>query len=237
MYDDWLSDQQRGAPGLAQPSLALMGTGSDYTVFFDHLGIPSIDMLFNRQGRGVYPYHSNYDSYLWLERFGDVGFRKHLAMARLWGAVVVRLAELSVVPFAAGDYPATLRSHLDGLKAGDNNKGLDFQPVDLAIQRFQAAADNLDRGARALESAGQSRNRASAAMSAINEKYRLIERSFLLPKNEGLPGRPWYRHMVRMTTLPQLIPKENFAHICALAADIRSRAMVRLRRSDIPRGD
>lgn len=200
VYDDWLSDQQRADSTLGQPSLALMGTGSDYTVFFDHLGIPSIDMLFNRQGKGVYPYHSNYDSYYWLEKFGDIGFKKHLAMAQLWGVIVVRLAELSVVPFNAGDYPATLKSHLQDLKAGDGN-GLDFQQVESAIRRFQLAADNLDRTAHALLSTGQNRNRMSDAISAVNNKYRLIERLFLLPKNFGLPGRPWYRHMVRLKHL------------------------------------
>ena len=62
VYSDWLADQQRHEPSLESPSLTLMGTGSDYTVFFHHLGIPSMDMIFNQQGQGVYPYHSNYDS-------------------------------------------------------------------------------------------------------------------------------------------------------------------------------
>lgn len=86
VYDDWLADLQTkktkgGEDGqLEAPSLGLIGTGSDYTAFYHHLGIPSVDMLFNQQGQGVYPCHSNYDSYYWLDRFGDVGFTKHKAM-------------------------------------------------------------------------------------------------------------------------------------------------------------
>ncbi|TPX07687.1 uncharacterized protein E0L32_010583 [Thyridium curvatum] len=193
VYDDWLSDQQLADPGLAEPSLALMGTGSDYTVFFDHLGIPSIDMLFNRQGQGVYPYHSNYDSYYWVDKFGDPGFKKHLAMARLWGLVVARLAEAAVVPFTAAHYPATLKMHLKELKER-KSCSLDFTSIDASISRFQTAAEKLDQKAKALSTATTDEEQAS--LSSINTKYRLIERLFLLPKGAGLPGRPWYRHMV-----------------------------------------
>ncbi|KAF2446694.1 hypothetical protein P171DRAFT_316696, partial [Karstenula rhodostoma CBS 690.94] len=74
ILDDWLEDLRRSAAEIDKPSLALLGTGSDYTAFAHHFGIPSVDMLFNRQGQGVYLYHSNYDSYYWIDRFGDVGF-------------------------------------------------------------------------------------------------------------------------------------------------------------------
>ncbi|EHK99659.1 putative N-acetylated-alpha-linked acidic dipeptidase-like protein [Glarea lozoyensis 74030] len=73
VYSDWLSHGTKDY-GEQDDAIGVIGTGSDYTVFFHHLGIPSIDLLFNRKGSGVYPYHSNYDSFLWVERFGDPGF-------------------------------------------------------------------------------------------------------------------------------------------------------------------
>ena len=61
-----------------------LGSGSDYTVFFNRLGIASMDILFD----GPYGvYHSVYDDYAWISRHGDPGFRYHAAMARLASAL------------------------------------------------------------------------------------------------------------------------------------------------------
>ncbi|KAF5505388.1 putative glutamate carboxypeptidase [Colletotrichum siamense] len=143
VYDDWLGDQRRTDPGRPTPVLDLMGTGSDYTVFFNHLGIPSVDLLFNRQGQGVYPYHSNYDSFYWVEKFGDVGFKKHRAMAQLWGLLTVRLAGTGSIIFEAVEYPKVLAHHSKQLKT-KYGSFLDLSALDGAISRFHAAALEVD---------------------------------------------------------------------------------------------
>ena len=66
-----------------------LGSGSDYTVFLNFLGVPILDMSFN----GPYGvYHSVYDNHLWMDKFGDPGFVRHAAMTRLWGVIALRLA-------------------------------------------------------------------------------------------------------------------------------------------------
>ncbi|KAF4919269.1 putative glutamate carboxypeptidase [Colletotrichum viniferum] len=189
VYDDWLGDQHRTDPGRPTPVLDLMGTGSDYTVFFNHLGIPSVDLLFNRQGQGVYPYHSNYDSFYWVEKFGDVGFKKHLAMAQLWGLLTVRLAGTGSILFEAVEYPKVLAHHSKQLKTKYGSL-LDLSALDREISQFHAAALEVDT---------RSNTKASPTSlqpdSGVNTKYLNLERHFLLPKGEGLPGREWYRHM------------------------------------------
>ncbi|KAF4901507.1 putative glutamate carboxypeptidase [Colletotrichum fructicola] len=143
VYDDWLGDQRRTDPGRPTPVLDLMGTGSDYTVFFNHLGIPSVDLLFNRQGQGVYPYHSNYDSFYWVEKFGDVGFKKHLAMAQLWGLLTIRLAGTGSILFEAVEYPKILAHHSKQLETKYGSL-LDLSALDRVISRFHAAALEVD---------------------------------------------------------------------------------------------
>ncbi|KAJ0374951.1 hypothetical protein COL26b_006823 [Colletotrichum chrysophilum] len=143
VYDDWLGDQRRTDPGRPTPVLDLMGTGSDYTVFFNHLGIPSVDLLFNRQGQGVYPYHSNYDSFYWVEKFGDVGFKKHLAMAQLWGLLTIRLAGTGSILFEAVEYPKVLAHHSKQLETKYGSL-LDLSALDRVISRFHAAALEVD---------------------------------------------------------------------------------------------
>ncbi|KAI3528823.1 glutamate carboxypeptidase II [Colletotrichum abscissum] len=190
VYDDWLSDQKRANPEQVTPTLDLMGTGSDYTVFFDHLGIPSVDLLFNRQGKGVYPYHSNYDSYYWVENFGDIGFKKHLAMAQLWGLLTVRLAGLGNIAFEAAEYPRTLAHHLEKLKAKYDNV-LSFHALSNAVTHFKDAASRLDAISPLRVAPGNMQ-----VDNEVNKAYLYLERQFLLPKGAGLPGREWYRHAI-----------------------------------------
>ena len=77
------------------PPVRILGSGSDYTVFFNHIGVPSVDAVFD----GPYGvYHSIYDTHDWMRRFGDPGFAYHAAMARLWGLMALRLANAEVLP-------------------------------------------------------------------------------------------------------------------------------------------
>ncbi|KAL1867145.1 hypothetical protein VTK73DRAFT_4339 [Phialemonium thermophilum] len=199
VYDDWLAWQRQSlsSPQLEKPGVTLMGTGSDYTVFFDHLGIPSVDMLFNQQGQGVYPYHSNYDSYYWLDKFGDVGFRKHLAMAQLWGVLAVRLAGTAVVSFCAEEYANVLGRHVEELRSKMGGR-VSVEGLREAVALLRTAAAQFD----ALASRAQSQASANGSVPSdedianINRTYMEIERACLLEKGKGLPGRPWYRHMI-----------------------------------------
>uniref|UniRef100_A0A453FFC8 Peptidase M28 domain-containing protein n=1 Tax=Aegilops tauschii subsp. strangulata TaxID=200361 RepID=A0A453FFC8_AEGTS len=54
----------------------LGGGGSDYSAFVQHIGIPSVDMAI---GSGYAVYHSLYDDFTWMEKYGDPMFRRHVA--------------------------------------------------------------------------------------------------------------------------------------------------------------
>ena len=187
----------RGEP--EQPfemNVAPLGSGSDYTAFVDHLGVPALDLRFEGlQGS----YHSIYDDFEYLDRVVDPGYAYHLGITDLWGRVALRLAEAEVLPLR---YSNTGRFVLDELQSieeriDDANAGVETDSlrlrVDLAPLRA-AAAHLLDR-ARALES------RADAALQGgawqgggpgpANAALIRTERALLGP---GLPGREWFRH-------------------------------------------
>ena len=91
-----------------------MGSGSDFTAFQDYAGVPSIDLGFDQEaGSPVYPYHSNYDSFHWMEKFGDPGFVYHRTMAQIIGLFTAELSESLVIPFAATEYADALSRYLD----------------------------------------------------------------------------------------------------------------------------
>jgi N-acetylated-alpha-linked acidic dipeptidase len=181
------------------PRLAPLGSGSDYTVFIDHLGIPSVDFGFSG-GYGVY--HSAYDTFRWMDLYGDPGFLYHAAAARLWGLMAMRLAGADVVPLRFSTYARDLQVDLDTLRrdvvrrartpAGPGAKPAiagDFTDVLAALQQFAAAGESVDRATDAALASGD-----AAALRRANDTLMHIERAFLDPK--GLPNRPWFRHML-----------------------------------------
>ena len=183
------------------PHLGYLGSGSDYTAFVDHLGIPAIDAGL-RGGYGVY--HSIYDDFQWMEKHGDPEFLNHATAARLYTAIVMRAASAEVVPFRFVPYGEALRDHVDDLRLIRARKqrqagkavrpGDEFEGVaDLieAVKAFQEKAEALDRDA---EAAARREGADPKRFASLNDAMTAVERAFLL--EEGLPGRPWFKHAV-----------------------------------------
>jgi N-acetylated-alpha-linked acidic dipeptidase len=180
-----------------EPRLGALGSGSDYTVFLDHLGVPSVSFGFS----GPYGvYHSVYDNFRWMEKFGDPQFVYHAAAARFFGLLAMRLAGSEVVPFRFAPYAAALERELDELERSAIRKNrlaaledgevvaVDLAPVREALVAFGAAGERLD-GVIARAVAEQ-----EAELEALNRALIQIERAFL--SSDGLPARPWFRHLL-----------------------------------------
>jgi N-acetylated-alpha-linked acidic dipeptidase len=200
VYEVWKENVERGRGrrrGAAQPAaegdvpLGNLGSGSDYTPFFQHAGIPSLDMGFGGE-YGVY--HSVYDNFYWMKNFGDPTFVYHAAAARIAGLLVLRLAEADLLPFDYEAYALEIERYvkeLDGVVKEQGEGKLDLQPVNDAVATLTAAAARATRAVNALRNgAGQAD---STKLAAINRALRGVEQAFLSP---GLASRPWYRHSV-----------------------------------------
>ena len=171
-----------------------LGSGSDYTAFLDHLGIPSVDLGFS----GPYGvYHSAFDTFYWMDEFGDPRFVYHAAAARFYGLLGLRLASEAVVPLRFGSYGRALTGPLDDLRRqaiqlarGASNgevPTLDFTEVQAALSRLTEAGTRLDR---ALDSVPVG----SAGQPGLNRALIDIERAFL--SEDGLVNRPWFKHLL-----------------------------------------
>ncbi len=196
------SSKPSGHPAKFSPKLDSLGSGSDYTAFLDHLGVPAADIGFG--GRyGVY--HSTYDNFTWMERFGDPEFLTHAMAARLYTVLLMRAAAADVLPFTFVPYAEAFRDEVDDLrriverrlKANDKEPGKDGQSfeglrslVD-AIKQFQSQAESLDEATRALV---KREDISREELAKVNNALNRVERSFLL--KEGLPGRPWFKHAI-----------------------------------------
>jgi len=89
-----------------------LGSGSDYTVFLDHLGIASLNLSFSGEdGGGIY--HSIYDDFYWYTHFSDSSFVYGRALAQTAGTAVMRLADADLLPFDFDDFTDTIRRYVD----------------------------------------------------------------------------------------------------------------------------
>lgn len=193
--------QMRPSGGFV-PQMGWMGSGSDYTVFLDHLGIPSFDMGF-KGGYGVY--HSIYDNFNWMEKFGDPEFLTHATAARLYTLLVMRAAAADILPLKFTPYGLALRQHVDDLrlfqaqharKADPAKERVDAQikgiePLIQSVREFFHEAEALDRATDSAQAAAEIR---AEGLKELNDALARIERAFLLEK--GLPGRPWFKHAI-----------------------------------------
>jgi N-acetylated-alpha-linked acidic dipeptidase len=178
------SDRPIDYPGNA------LGSGSDYTVFLNFLGIPIVEMSFD----GPYGvYHSMYDNYQWMTRFGDPGFRYMTAMSEVWGRMALRLANAEVYPFDFALYANRVFGFLDQLQKTPGAERLDLQPARSAVTRWRRAGIALDSTLRAVLALPDS-GRPSRPQRAMNESLRAVEQQFLNPA--GIPDRPWFRHVL-----------------------------------------
>lgn len=92
-----------------------LGSGSDFSPFLDHLGLPTLNVEFGGEDADDGIYHSRYDSFDHFIRFGDPTFQYEVALAQVAGHIVMRTADAQVLPMRFTDFSATLDRYVRGL--------------------------------------------------------------------------------------------------------------------------
>ncbi|HWU75158.1 MAG TPA: transferrin receptor-like dimerization domain-containing protein [Rhodanobacter sp.] len=92
-----------------------LGSGSDYSAFLEHLGITTLDLGFGGEDDNGGIYHSRYDSFDHYIRFGDPTFEYGVALSKVAGHIVLRMADANVLPLRFGDFSATLDRYVGQL--------------------------------------------------------------------------------------------------------------------------
>jgi len=192
VYDQWKIQRTDGNPNRTSDApenqgevrMGDLGSGSDFTPFFQHVGVPSTDI---GSGGPYGVYHSAFDNFDWFVQNADPHFVYLEQMARVLGLEAVRMADADVLPYdyvayanSIGSYSATVKRKAQDAGMG----GLDFGPLDAALGRFKAAAQKV----HGLQVAP------AGDLAKLNGALRQTEGAFMA--DEGLPNRPWYRHTV-----------------------------------------
>jgi N-acetylated-alpha-linked acidic dipeptidase len=194
VYQQWQDRSRENRPegdtDMREARIASLGSGSDYTPFLQHLGVPSTDMGFNGD-YGVY--HSAYDSFYWMDHFGDPGFNYHVVAAQLWGTLAMRLADADGLPFDYTDYAMQVREFFTKAmrlaRIRNLAASLDDKAMTSAIDDFAKAAERVEKDRQEAVRKGD-RER----LTKINDALMLAERQFIDAR--GLRGRVWYKHQI-----------------------------------------
>jgi len=179
------------APG-REPTVAVvrdvqvgdLGSGSDYTAFLQHLGVPSADI----GSRGPYGvYHSAFDDFLWFTKFGDPTFVYEQEMARVYGLEAIRMASTDMLPLNYDEYGKEITEYVtvaeQKAKTQFGDQAPSFADALQAAQRFQKAGAHV----------WEVQSLASGDPGVVNLVLRSVERDFI---GDGLPGRPWFKHVI-----------------------------------------
>ena len=160
-----------------------LGSGSDYSVFIQHLGIPSTDMT----SSGPYGvYHSAFDNFNWFKKFADPTFVYEQEMARVLGLEALHMAAADVLPYDYELYGREISAYLDRSQEKAKQMlgadAVDFSKASAAAKRF------MEAGAKVLAI----QKNPPADSVKLNQALIGAERALLL--EQGLPNRPWFRH-------------------------------------------
>jgi N-acetylated-alpha-linked acidic dipeptidase len=209
----------RSGADLPMPAL---GSGSDWTVFLDHLGIASINLGYDGEADASGIYHSIYDDFYWYTHFDDTDFSYGRALAQTAGTMVMRMADADILPFQFSDLAETVHGYVTELKtlaAGaqdetrerdreidegvykalyDPKKPFMVAPTAEAIPPYLDFAP-LDQASDDFTEAAKSFDRTISAADGVappEVNLDLIRSERLLTDPQGLPNRPWYQHLL-----------------------------------------
>ncbi len=203
-------------------SIEALGSGSDFSPFLQHIGIPCLNFGFGGEDPGG-EYHSIYDSYDDYRRFKDPTFMYGIALAKTTGRAVLRLADADALPFdfksmhkILDEYFSQINSLLDQMRestalqnrlirekyfeyAGDPTKkllppALKEEVPYLSFANLQNALAELGRTSSRLSDTIQKAKPNAGKQDEINRQLYRAEQQLL--NDKGLPGRPWYKHAV-----------------------------------------
>ena len=192
VYDEWRAnrhDNEHRASNAPPPSgdevhVSDLGSGSDFTPFLQHLGVPSADI---GSGGSYGVYHSVFDNYAWFTMNADPHFVYLQEMARVLGLEALRMADTDILPYDYPEYAREVKAYIETAKrkAGDAAlSGLDFAPALASASRFASAAEH----------ARQLQTNPPSDIAELNATLRAAETALLSPA--GLPNRPWYKHTI-----------------------------------------
>lgn len=215
------AQQANGRPAWKHFELSALGSGSDYSPFFQHLGVASFNLGFGGESDGG-EYHTMYDSYELYKRFKDPDFQYGVALAKVAGRTTLRLANADLLPFEFQHLSNTIDGYIkevikladdmrektakenrliaDGiytLAADPKEKLIMPSPkAEVPFLNFAPVLNAFEELKKQSALYAQSSNKSIGLYptNELNQLLKDVERA--MTRDHGLPRRPWYQHHI-----------------------------------------
>ena len=202
-----------------------LGSGSDYTAFIHHAGVPALNIGFGGESGGG-SYHSIFDSYDHYKRFSDSDYIYGTTLAKVNGRLVLRLSEADILPFRFMNMAENIGTFIESNKKLAKTvaektkrrnrllnekaftisanpkktylppKRLDDVP-EFDFTPLEAAHQRLKTSAMNYEKALSSMKKGSMSAEIKIQVNRLLKDvEQAMTREEGLPRRNWFRNMI-----------------------------------------
>uniref|UniRef100_A0A669BSX7 glutamate carboxypeptidase II n=1 Tax=Oreochromis niloticus TaxID=8128 RepID=A0A669BSX7_ORENI len=213
--DNWTNDRDA-------PRISKLGSGSDFEAYFIRLGIASGRARYTKnktERYSSYPvYHSVYETFEIVEKFYDPSFKRLQAVAQVRGALIFLLADSQLLPLDVNEYADSLRKYAQSIAqlAQKNLRAMVMYKV--SFDSLFSAVENFTVAARDFHERLQTLNK----LRIMNDQLMYLERAFIDPL--GLPGRPFYRHVIFAPSSHNKYAGESFPGIYDALFDIENSA-------------
>uniref|UniRef100_A0A4W6F8W1 Aminopeptidase NAALADL1 n=1 Tax=Lates calcarifer TaxID=8187 RepID=A0A4W6F8W1_LATCA len=214
--DNWTNDRDA-------PRISKLGSGSDFEAYFIRLGIAAGRARYTKNKKterySSYPvYHSVYETFEIVEKFYDPTFRRLQAVAQVRGGLIFLLADSQLLPLDANQYADSLRKYAQSIMQLAQRHPEEMETYEVSFDSLFSAVENFTVAARDFHVRLQTLNR----VRVMNDQLMYLERAFIDPL--GLPGRPFYRHVIFAPSSHNKYAGESFPGIYDALFDIENSA-------------
>ncbi len=209
---------------ITSPAMTIdaLGSGSDYSPFIQHLGIPALNIGYGGEDGGG-EYHSIYDSYDHYKRFKDGKFEYGVALAKTAGRVTLRLSEATVLPFDFKGFHKTVNGYVNEVTSLTDNmrESTEVENQMIKENRYKLASDpketyvqpkakdpvpylnfsnllnavsTLEKSAQAFADLANANPSPATNLAKLNKLLYTAEQNLTI--ETGLPRRPWFQHSI-----------------------------------------
>uniref|UniRef100_A0A3P8WVW2 Aminopeptidase NAALADL1 n=1 Tax=Cynoglossus semilaevis TaxID=244447 RepID=A0A3P8WVW2_CYNSE len=201
--------------------ISKLGSGSDFEAYFIRLGIAAGRARYTKNKKterySSYPvYHSVYETFEIVEKFYDPTFRRLQAVAQVRGGLIFLLADSQVLPLSASQYAVSLKKYAQSIAQLAQKHpqemerfGVSFDFLFSAVENFTLAATDFHKRLETINT-----------VRVMNDQLMYLERAFIDPL--GLPGRPFYRHVIFAPSSHNKYAGESFPGIYDALFDIEN---------------
>jgi len=185
-----------------------VGSGSDDSPFFHHLGVSTISMSFDNSIGVPGVYHSLYETNYLMNQFVDPTFSICTTGAQIWGLVAIRLVNDDILVFNATEQASFVKNEYLAFRGlafvqswnnslvGDQKVAFNAAIVALekSLDKLSTVSNDLQKEIEQLKVIGRQGKNYEARLRVANDKVMGFDRAFT--SKNGLKGREWYKHVL-----------------------------------------